>query len=106
MRTSEKTKGPSLGKIQVKVSRQRSPYALKVEEFDTRWDVVLLLRESAQLNTVFDLCDMHGDSSEDIGSPLSEVENNVEKKYSSETPIAKLWRQKWENWNRSSGQES
>ena len=32
MQTSEKTKCPSLGKIQVKVPHQRSPYALKFED--------------------------------------------------------------------------
>ena len=32
MQTSEKTKGPSLGKIEVKVPRQRSPYAMKFED--------------------------------------------------------------------------
>ena len=30
--TSETTKGPSLGKIQVKSSHQRSPYAVKFED--------------------------------------------------------------------------
>ena len=79
-------------------------------EFDTRWDEVVLsmskipsdeileslyklwIRESAQLKTVLELYDMEIDSSEDIGSQLSKVENNGEEEKSSETSITKLWR--------------
>ena len=48
----------------------------------------------------------HGDSSEDIGSKLSEVEIHGKEEYRSETSIAKFWRWAWENWIRSSDQES
>ena len=45
-----------------------------------------------------------GDSSEDIDAQLSNIENDGEKKYRSEIPMAKLWRQTREN--RNSGYES
>ena len=48
----------------------------------------------------------HGDSSEDIGSQLSKVENNGKEKYRSETPFTKLWRQLWESWIRTRERES
>ena len=46
----------------------------------------------------------HGNSSEDTDARLSQIENDVEEKHRSETQTAKLWRQKWENWNRGSGE--
>ena len=64
----------------------------------------LRIRESDQLNTIGIV--RHGDSSEDINAPLSKVENHGKKEHRSETSIAKLWRQAWEAWDRSSGQES
>ena len=81
---------------------------VKKQEFDTRWDEVLLsvsknpsddvleslyklrIRESAQFKTVLELYDMHGNSSTDIDAQLSQIEDNGEKKKRSETPIAKL----------------
>ena len=48
----------------------------------------------------------HGDSSKDIGSQLSKVENIGEESFRSETSITKVWRKAWENLIRSSGQES
>ena len=48
----------------------------------------------------------HGDSSEDIDAQLSEVEDDGEMEYRSEITITKIWRQTWENWDRSNGQES
>ena len=48
----------------------------------------------------------HGNSSKDIDAQLSEVENLCEKQQRSETSITKFWRQKRENWDRSSGFES
>ena len=39
-----------------------------------------------------------GESSEDIGSQLSEVENLGEKEHGSETSFTKLRRQAWDNW--------
>ena len=77
-----------------------------IQEFDTRWDEVLLsimkvpsddvlqslyklrIRESAQtpnrIRTV-----RHGDSSEDIDAQLSKIEDNGEEEYRSETTITK-----------------
>ena len=49
---------------------------------------------------------LHGNSSEDTEAWLSEVQNDGEKKYRSETSITKFLRQKWENWNRCTGYES
>ena len=46
-----------------------------------------------------------GDSSEDITSQLSKVENHGEEEYRSETSITKLRRQAWENWIRSKNPE-
>ena len=48
----------------------------------------------------------HGDSSKDIDAQLSKIEDDGEKKHTSETSIRKFWRQTRENRNRSSGQES
>ena len=76
-----------------------------IQEFDTRWEHVLLsmskitsddileslyklrTRESVQINC-FGIV-RHGDSSEDIGSQLSKVENNSEEVYRSKTSITK-----------------
>ena len=78
-----------------------------IQEFDTRWDEVLLsmsqipsddileslyklrIRESAATQNCIGLV-RHGDSSNDIGSQLSKVENNGEEEYRSETSITKL----------------
>ena len=75
-----------------------------IQEFDTRWEEVLLsmskipsddvseslhklrIRESAQLKTVFELYDV--EIHQKISMPkLSEIENDGEEKYRSETPI-------------------
>ena len=48
----------------------------------------------------------HGNQWNDIDAQLSEIEEDGEEKYRSETPIAKLWRQTRQNRNRSSGQWS
>ena len=45
----------------------------------------------------------HGNSSEEIDARVSKIETNGEEKCRSQTQIAKLWRQTWENWHRSSG---
>ena len=42
----------------------------------------------------------HGSSSEGIGARLSKIENDGEEKHTSGTQTARLWRQKWEDWNR------
>ena len=78
-----------------------------VQEFDTRWDEVLLsmskipsddilenlykmrIRESDQLKTLLELYDREIHQKISMGQ-LSQVEDNGEKKYRSETPIAKL----------------
>ena len=52
-----------------------------IQEFDTRRDEVLLSMSKIPSN---------GDSSEDIGSQLSKVENHSEEEYRSETSITKL----------------
>ena len=94
-----------------------------VPEFDTRWDEVSLsmskipsddileslyklrIRESDQLTTVLELGDL--EIHQKISKPdYQKVENHGEKMYRSETTFTKLWRQAWENWNRSSGYES
>ena len=49
----------------------------------------LTIRESDQLKNVFGIV-RHGDSSEDIGSQLSEIENHGEKMYGSGTSFTKL----------------
>ena len=96
---------------------------VNIQEFDTRWDAVLLsmskipsddvleslyklrIREFDQLKTVLELYDM--EIHQKISMPNSQKnEDNGEKEYISETTITKLWRQARENWNRSSGQES
>ena len=94
-----------------------------IQELDTRCDEVLLsmskipsddvleslyklrIRELAQLKNVLELYDMEIHQ-KDIGSQLSKIENNGEKKYRSETPISKLWRQAWETWIWIRGKES
>ena len=48
------------------------------------------IRESAQLKTVLELYDMHGNSSEDIDSQLSKIEDQAEEEKRSETSIAKI----------------
>ena len=48
----------------------------------------------------------HGDSSEDIDTQLSKIEDNGEEEYRSEILIAIFQRQTRENWKRSSGQQS
>ena len=65
----------------------------------------LRIRESDQLKNVLELCDMEIHQ-KDIEASLTEITDNGEKEYRSETSIAKLWRLKWENWNRSCGYES
>ena len=78
-----------------------------VQEFDTRWDDVLLsmskipsddvlenlcklrIRESVQLKTVLELYDMKN-SSEVIAARLSKIEDDGEKESRSETSITKL----------------
>ena len=83
-----------------------------IQEFDTRWDEVLLsmtktpsgdileslyklrIREPA---TVLELNDME---------IHQKIEDNGEEEYRSETSISNLWRKARENWNRSSDQES
>ena len=80
-------------------------HADNIQEFDERWDEVLLcmtkippddilgslytlrIRESAQLKTVLGII-RHGDSSEDIDAQLSE--DNGEEEIISETSIAKF----------------
>ena len=77
-----------------------------VQEFDTRWDEVLLskskipsddileslyklrTREFAQLKTALELYDM--EIHEDLDAPLSEIENDGQKKYRPETSTAKF----------------
>ena len=78
-----------------------------IQEFNTRWDEVLVsmtkiptdevLGKSAQIentrarstqNRIGNV--RYGDSSEDIGSQLSEVENHGEEEKRSETSITKL----------------
>ena len=49
----------------------------------------LRIRESDQLKTVFGIV-RHGDSSEDISSQRSKVENHVEEEFGSETSITSL----------------
>ena len=74
------------------------------QEFDTRWDEILLSmtkiptddvleslnklrkRDSHQLKTVLNFF-RHGNSSEDIGSQLSEFDDDCEDKHRSETQI-------------------
>ena len=91
-----------------------------VQEFDTRWDEVLLsvskipsddileslyklrIRESEQLKTVLELYEM--DIHQKISMPdCQKIGNDCEKKYRSETPITKHWRQTRESRNRSKG---
>ena len=75
-----------------------------IQDFDTRWDEVLLsmskfssddilenlsklrIRESDQLKKRIGIV-RHGDSSEDIGSQPSKIEDNGEKEKRSETSI-------------------
>ena len=78
-----------------------------IQEFDTIWDEVLLsmskipsddileilyklrIREPVQLKTVLEFL-RYGDSSEDMGSRLSKVENHGEEENRSETSSTKL----------------
>ena len=78
-----------------------------IQELYARWDEVLLsmskiqsddvleslykvrIRESDQLKNRVGIV-RHGESSEDIGSQLSKVENHGEEEYRSTTSIAKL----------------
>ena len=79
-----------------------------VQEFDTRWDEVLLsmsktpsddddLGKSVQIEDT-SVCATrnciriarHGESTEDIDAQLSKIEDNGEEEYRSETPIVKL----------------
>ena len=77
-----------------------------VQEFDTRWDEVLLskskipsddileslyklrTREFAQLKTALELYDM--EIHEDLDAQLSEIENDGQKKYRPKTSTAKF----------------
>ena len=71
------------------------------------WKVSLQIEDTWVWTTQYCLRILrYGNSSEDIGSQLSKVDNHGERKKRSETSIAKLWRQTRENWDRSSGQES
>ena len=80
-----------------------------VQEFDTRWDEVLLsmskipsddvLENSVHIENTWVRATQNcsgivrdGDSSKDIDAQLSKIENDGEKKYRSETPLTKLWR--------------
>ena len=100
-----------------------SPRNDDVQDFDTRWDEILLsmiqfpsddilenlhklrkIRES-KLNTVLELYNMEI-SLEESRTWLSQIEDDGEKKHRSQTEITKFWCQTHENWDRSSGQES
>ena len=70
--------------INVKDSRQMMSWKVF-----TNWGYVSLINSK----TVLELYDMHRDSSEGIDAQLSKLDEDGEKKYRSETPIAKLWRQ-------------
>ena len=65
-----------------------------VQEFDTRWDEVLLsmskIPSDDVLESLYKLRIRHGNSSGDIDAQLSKIEDDGEKKYRSETPIAEL----------------
>ena len=91
-------------------------------EFDTSWDENLLsvikippddvleslyklrIRESDQIKTVLDLYDM--EIHQKISMPNYQILKTMVKRSWIRNQIAKLWRQKWENWNRCSGYES
>ena len=67
-----------------------------VQEFDTRWDEILLSMTkipsdyaSRNNSKPFGIV-RYGDSSEDIDAQLSKVENHGEEEYKSETSITKL----------------
>ena len=93
-----------------------------IQEFDTRWDEVLSsmtqipsddileslyklrIRESDQLTKRIGIV-RHGNSSEDISSQLSEVEEHGEEEHRSETSLTKLSRQTRENRSKSRGKE-
>ena len=94
-----------------------------IQEFDTRWDEVLLsmpkIPSDDVLESLYQLrirevwstqnrigIVRHGNSSENIDAQLSKFEDTGEEENRSETSIAQYWRPTWENWNRSSGQES
>ena len=77
-----------------------------IQEFDTRWDEVLLMMSKIPSNNILESLYKiriresetqnrigivrHGDSSEDIGSQVSKVENHGKEEYRSETSITKL----------------
>ena len=77
-----------------------------IQEFGTRWYEVLLSMSKIPSDDILESLYLlriresdtqiririvrHGDSSEDIGSQLSEVEDHGEEKYRSETSITKL----------------
>ena len=85
-----------------------------VQEFDTRWDEVLLSMSKIPLDDILaSLCKLRiresdqlknririispWNSSEENDARLSKIEIDGEEKHRWETQIAKLWRQKWEN---------
>ena len=90
-----------------------------VQEFDTRSDEILLstteippdnvleslyklrTRESDQLKTVLDLYDMA--IHQKIAMPDYQKLKTIVKRIIDQKLVAKLWRQKWESWNRASG---
>ena len=78
-----------------------------IQEFDTRWDEVLLSMSIVPSDEIFESLDKlriresdqlkkririvrDGESSKDIDAQLSEIEDHGEKKYRSETTITKL----------------
>ena len=87
-----------------------------VQEFDTRWDEVLLSMSKVPSDDIEDTwvwstqnrvtLVRHGNSSEDIDARWSEVEDDGEMEHSSETSITKFRRRKRENWDRNIGYES
>ena len=94
-----------------------------IREFYTRWDEVLLSVSKIPSDDVFESLYKfentwvratqncigivrHVDSSEDIGSQQSKVEDHGKEWYKSETSITKLWRHPLEIWFRSSDKES
>ena len=61
----------------------------------------LRIRESAQLKTVLELYDL--EIHQKISKPEYDRLETLVKRVTDQKPITKLWRQKWEDWNRSSG---
>ena len=66
----------------------------------TNWEYVSLINSKPYWNCTT------WNSSENIDAQLSKFEDTGEEENRSETSIAQFWRPTWENWNRSSGQES